>query len=795
MKRYFASLLLSMSVILGFAQEFSVRFYDDSDGLSQWHATRVLQDRSGMIWFSTWNGLNRFDGVDFDNFKVQPGDGNNMTNDRIRDIMIDKDGTLLCQVDEDIFRFDTKTCRFSPVSKHQRDDALEKMEGWRYSKWGSPHSITIGNITLDDIHHEMEDKQGNVWCVGKDGVYKVTKHTRPFTYVDEVARKTVRCMYRDMKGRIWVTSKDNEKGEVAVFDKRMNLIGYLGQDGKLHKGHTPFCDIFTIMHDKNGFIWLGSKPNGLFRIDEEGLFSGRGKMEHFFPKTTIYDIKQNGKGEIWIATHGKGICLLKNRLDSNPTLWSLYDQKNIGYPKECDKVRRIIFKDGLMIATTTSGLLVIDGKMNVNHHVREASRAESLTTSALMDLLFDKQGRLVVTTESGGINILQTKDLRAKKFSFKHITERNGLGSDVVHAAMIFDDGLLLQCNTELVKMSDDYQESNSFGRTFWNDNFRFSDARPLLLDDGRILLSLEGGAIVIPVSKLKEKGYVPRIAFTRVNMADGTVLWGADALDTLRLNPNQRNVTIKFAAIDYSTEGNIRYATRLLNGEEDDKKEDTEWTFASYSREMPLFNLAPGTYRFQVRSTNAEGMWTDNIRTLTLIVEPRFVETAAAKILFFIFLITIIVGITYTIIYIRNINRQRHETLKAYLALLEGSKKAEQTINPQMSEADEAFMNRLMQFVDENIGNSDASVENMADATAMSRSSLARKMKQLLGVTPADFLKEARIKRAVHLLSTTSKSTSEVAYACGFSDPKYFSKCFKATMGKSPKEWRENRN
>ena len=99
--------------------------------------------------------------------------------------------------------------------------------------------------------------------------------------------------------------------------------------------------------------------------------------------------------------------------------------------------------------------------------------------------------------------------------------------------------------------------------------------------------------------------------------------------------------------------------------------------------------------------------------------------------------------------------------------------------------------MRRLLDFVDENLGNSDVGVDEMASATATSRSSLNRKMKQLLGITPADFLREARMKRAKQLLATTMRGVNEIAYGCGFSDPKYFSKCFKAAEGMSPSEYR----
>ena len=100
-------------------------------------------------------------------------------------------------------------------------------------------------------------------------------------------------------------------------------------------------------------------------------------------------------------------------------------------------------------------------------------------------------------------------------------------------------------------------------------------------------------------------------------------------------------------------------------------------------------------------------------------------------------------------------------------------------------------MLQRVMQFVEENIGNSDAGVGDMAEAAAVSRSGLQRKLKQTMGITPQDLMKEARIKRACQLLRETDKTVSEVAYACGFTDPKYFSRCFRQSVGMSPSEYK----
>jgi transcriptional regulator GlxA family with amidase domain len=163
---------------------------------------------------------------------------------------------------------------------------------------------------------------------------------------------------------------------------------------------------------------------------------------------------------------------------------------------------------------------------------------------------------------------------------------------------------------------------------------------------------------------------------------------------------------------------------------------------------------------------------------------------------------------IVYTLLYIRRIKRQQHETLEKYLNLIEVSGERSQVsgersqVSGERSEVSgeesqdsgeslEPMLQRVMQFVEENIANSDVNVGDMASAAAVSRSGLQRKVKQAMGITPQDLLREARIKRACQLLRQTDKTVAEVAYACGFSDPKYFSRSFKQSTGLSPTEYK----
>lgn len=78
-------------------------------------------------------------------------------------------------------------------------------------------------------------------------------------------------------------------------------------------------------------------------------------------------------------------------------------------------------------------------------------------------------------------------------------------------------------------------------------------------------------------------------------------------------------------------------------------------------------------------------------------------------------------------------------------------------------------------------------SIDDFARHLGMSRTSYYHRMKELTGLSPVEFIKQIRIKKALRLLKNDQLSITEVAYEVGFSDPKYFSRCFKAEMGMAP--------
>ena len=105
----------------------------------------------------------------------------------------------------------------------------------------------------------------------------------------------------------------------------------------------------------------------------------------------------------------------------------------------------------------------------------------------------------------------------------------------------------------------------------------------------------------------------------------------------------------------------------------------------------------------------------------------------------------------------------------------------------------DEKFLAKVTQLIEENMDDSEFSVQRLSELTDVAARQLYRKMKQLTGYTPVEYIRSIRIKKAALLLQQKKFTVAEVMYMVGFSNSSYFSKCFQSEFGMSPKVYMES--
>lgn len=106
-----------------------------------------------------------------------------------------------------------------------------------------------------------------------------------------------------------------------------------------------------------------------------------------------------------------------------------------------------------------------------------------------------------------------------------------------------------------------------------------------------------------------------------------------------------------------------------------------------------------------------------------------------------------------------------------------------------ELSTLDKEFLDKVIGIINQHLEDDNFDIDCLADGVYMSRSSLYRKIKIITGMSPVELVRNTRLKRSYELLKEGVMSVSEVAYTVGFSNPKYFSTCFKEQFGISPRD------
>ena len=779
MKRYITIILFTFLTLCSLTAR-EVVYYDDHSGMSSNKVGAVIQDKRGLLWFATWNGLNVYDGYNFYRIKLKPGDGSTIKNDHISNMMLSPDSNLWCYTEDEVCEFDISTHSFKKLPLETQKRAKKQMGKY----W-----------------HRFVDRQDNIWMGYGKGVYKVSLEHHPAIPIEGTKGLHTRSLFLDKDDRLWVCTREDES--VRMYDNNFKLQNTINIGRK----------VYSIFQGSKGYIFVGCKPGGFMRVMP--ISSGE-KITSFkellICNNDVYDIQRDKAGRLWIATFDEGIKCCPNPYAENPTVSPSFGGS---------RMRKILITPrGNIIVAGSKGLLIgtIDDKDYTKTKFRRISRSgnepSSLVNEAIMDIVQDSQGMIYFATESTGIDMISEDKLFSKKPEFTHFYDDNSsLSSDFCRSLTLLNDTtLMVVCNNNMMLFNPKKDVTTNYNHIFWNDTCHFAEGKPVVMDNGDIIFGTETGAYHVKSQSMYGRGYIPPLLVTYISINGKDSDHPMPLSDTIRLSPNERNVSIKFAALDLGENRHIMYRTQLDN---------SPWTKPSRDREVSLFDLEPGTYELRIQSTDRYGRWVNNICTVTIIVEPHWYETWWAMLIGILLTIAFIGGMIYTHLYIRKLKRQRHEALENYMALIDQTtEKAKSAVDvtktgtddnsgdintiekeqsPQISgnikSEDQWFLDKIRHYIEENISNNDANIDEMAAEAATSRSTLNRRLNSIIGITAAQLLIDARMQYAARLLLNERKennsiSVADIAFKCGYTDPKYFSRCFKQKYGVAPSEY-----
>ena len=530
-------------------------------------------------------------------------------------------------------------------------------------------SNSSGNFRVPNIKKFCLSDQGILWISGMHDLTQVAfkKHLYHLTQLDD-GEAQVFAICNTPEGYHW-TGYYN--GVIKITNSRFEKVGYLAPSGQVVPQQVAFCPsaIFSIFYDTEGKIWIGTREHGIFIRTKEGMtqYVHNPADKYSLPHNKVYDIVADRHGRIWIGTYGGGLTLVQP--STTGKLNFISRQNILPWPKKgFDKVRRIFCTPtGEILAGTTDGLITFSDNVSNPAKIKfyTTTHVDGDTTRlAASDVNFIMQhsnGRTYVSQLGGVLQNVTSKNLLQDSLQFLY---NKKISSDEGTVQSMVEDNA---GNIWVVRESsiDKYNLKTKnlvvFGPNDFDFNMSFTEARPAhdpATDD--ITVGTPTGSLTFNPAKMKKSPYQARIIFTSLHYMgeDGTepILHKEKVV----IPANKRNLTISFAALDFTRKYRMKYRYRL-----DGFTPEGKWIELGTSNYIAFNRISNGNYVLKVMGTNSHGIWSKYVAELPIEVRPTFWESIWGKILMVILLMCIVGSIFY--IY----NRNQHEKMSHEMSLM----------------------------------------------------------------------------------------------------------------------------
>ena len=370
--------------------------YSFNEGFSQSAVTDILQDRNGLIWISSRDGLTRFDGYKFINYKSYPGDGSNMKYCRINWIEENSEGDIWClSQDERAYLFDRESESFIDVLQSVEDDegivskiiSLKNGITWiicknahfyriddKQCKKGS--GISIQQLAASEIYSIHLDKEGNEWILTNKGI-KILGNC-------DFNSKILYSLWFEDQNSVWLCTQNG------------HFANYNSTTGNQSEIALPESvkNVYMLSRLRGGEIVLGTDAGLIIYDQSNGNIQQISVDINPTTRNEVYSVYEDKYGDLWMSNNDKGVIYYqkqKNRVEV------LYSPKNESLDYE-NPNKFLINEDthgNLWVIPKEGNLCYFDRvDLKLKYYYAEFGKPESIISPFIRPYCLDKQGNI-----------------------------------------------------------------------------------------------------------------------------------------------------------------------------------------------------------------------------------------------------------------------------------------------------------------------------------------------------------------------------------------------------------------
>jgi signal transduction histidine kinase/ligand-binding sensor domain-containing protein/CheY-like chemotaxis protein/AraC-like DNA-binding protein len=421
MKAKIFLILFFLTSQFGFGQQKVYNFtnYNSKDGLASNTINAVLKDKYGFMWFATEDGLNKFDGQNFNIYRHKEGDPNSLGRGSVMALKEDKNGNLWVGTGD-------------KLSLYNR--GLNNFKNYDFNNYGWVRSLEADHL-------------GNIWVGTYTGLYyfdpktnkRISYRANP-TDPNKLNSDIVLCIFEDSKKRVWVGTTNG----LHLFNKKTGAFKRLLQNPSNPKTVSN-NGIRTITEDRQGNLWFGTDEAGIIQLNPKtGNFSflkNQANNPNSISNNRVFKIAFDKDQKLWIGTENglniydpvsQHVTRIK-RATKNPNSLT---NGIVGFT-----IRDLYIDNGgiFWFGTHQNGINKYDSNLAFfNYKQHNPLDKTGLSGSSITSFKERPNGEIYVGIFGGGLNVFNPKTE-----VFRKVAVSNSKGSVAVFSALEMTDNTL----------------------------------------------------------------------------------------------------------------------------------------------------------------------------------------------------------------------------------------------------------------------------------------------------------------------------------------------------------------
>ena len=462
------------------------------------------------------------------------------------------------------------------------------------------------------IYPILKDREGGVW-IGTyyNGINYLPPYCGQFNGYSESSdipyfnSRIISRFCEGENGNIWIASDDS--GLSCFNPSTMQFLDFNGRE-KLNKHNLhALC-----MVDKD--LWIGTYGDGIQILNIQTGVIKNYSISNGLDENSIYSIFKDSQGQIWTGSMN-GICQYdaqKQRFTPIKYLEALV----IEIAEDA--------KGNLWIATQGKGLFRYSPQKNKEW--KKYGLEKGFNSLTVNHLCINKDNEIWVATSEGLYLYNPLKDV----FIYQPLR----LPNECITAILEGEDCLWLTTAKGLVKYTPATQETQIFTKSDGLQSEAFIMASALKTRNGEFYIGSINGFNTFYPHQLKLNTQKPNVVLTSLEIfnqkidtqKDGTLPEAIDHLKEIHLSYKDNVITLNYAALSYCTPQKNQYAY-MLEGF------DKGWNYVGSQHSTTYTNLPAGTYTFRVKASNNDNIWNEEGTSIRIIVHPPFYLSLPFKI------------------------------------------------------------------------------------------------------------------------------------------------------------------